>query len=392
MSSPDSSTSTETSESTLSKKRRERPAKSRAAQAMKDQAVEDNILEQEDAAVASGKTPLATETKMASSIPRAATSSSTTTSLSSAPSGFADVMSKPDPKQLTADIASMRHNQVKMDEKFDSLLAMVTALAARLPPHATEKDGVKDKDRDGVQSMTLSSSLSGVVAPVSLLQIRASQPLASVTVSQSTTSGEKRDLVDVLAAANALAAKTATIPVPEVRPLRAEKEGTVTLNTILSELDNKVKQYGSMVSFITSKYTWRLEGNRKAAAPLALIYDLMRKGDNAGAFLHLNKRLARIYFGDREDIWDYTPLLDSFETEEDLLSQPVRAELLSGVVRTRRLHQQADQFTGRADRGSSGGAFRQRGRGKRRGASTQATTQPRQVVGAAVQNKDPPRV
>ena len=396
MSATDSSTSMEASDTAQSKKKRERPAKSRAAQAMKDQAVEDNIKDQEEAAVATGKYVPDTDSKVAPSTMRASTSAASSVSMAS---GLAEATSKPDEKQLAAEVAEMRRNQAKMEAKFDSVMAMMTAIGARLPRTADMKDTIPEKERSGVQSMTISSSLSGVDAPVSIMQVGASQTMASPTTTQEarrmsdarSSVSEKRDLVDVLAAANLLAAKTPSIPVPEVRTLR-EKEGTVNLNTILSELDNKVKQYGSMVTFITSKYTWRLEGNRKAAAPLALVYDLMRKGDYAAAFLHLNKRLARIYFGDREDIWDYTPLLDSFETEEDLLSQPVRAELLSGVVRTRRLHQQADQFTGRVNRGGGGNTFRQRGRGRRRGAGGQATAQPGHAGGAAVPAKEPPRV
>jgi hypothetical protein len=161
----------EASDAAQSKKKRERTAKSRAAQAMKDQAVEDNIKDQEEAAVATGKYVPDVDSKVTSAATRASSSAASSVSMAS---GLAEATSKPDEKQLAADIADMRRNQLKMEAKFDSVMAMISALGARISG-TVEKDTMLEKEKSGVQSMTISSSLSGVVAPVSIMQVGASQ-------------------------------------------------------------------------------------------------------------------------------------------------------------------------------------------------------------------------
>ena len=73
----------------------------------------------------------------------------------------------------------------------------------------------------------------------------------------------------------------------------------------------------------------------------------MKHNDISGAFRHLNKRIAKVYFCDKEGVRENVSELDGCDADEDLLSQDTRTEIMSRIVRVHRLEQQADRLVQR---------------------------------------------
>ena len=419
------------------KKKRDRLAKKQAEQALRDQATAAESQAAADVAEdcdlqdsgLQGKVSEATSTATSSSASTAATSSSSssTSSLSMIPAsaGFPKIQEK-----SVTSVSENTHIHSRMDGLQTTLAILaraVESISARLPPAPAIRES-------GVGTSVTAPAMS--TAPA-ISDLKHSPPtvcpgqsnVSSQSQSSSYSYGQK-DLLDLLSTANdsaraidhsepvgrlsleshapqksphqpgvsrsdgfdlyaaATSSMVRSLPSSDTKMAPRGKDdpsqGTTTLLTIMGDIDKQYKAAYSLHTYVSTKHIWKYQRNRHEMEPLAIVYDQLRKGDYIGAFHTVNKRLARIFFSDDQDTWDVIPLLDVAESNDRLLSQSTTTDLLSGIVRNRRLAQQADHYTGRAtvpaqSRGRTRGP---RGRrGATRGTSSVQTRPPAAVSG-----------
>ena len=384
------------------KRRKERSAKKQASAALRDQQKAENLQTLVETTEDSEMDASATDSALVSgSVANLASTSSSSSSTSSAPCLPSN--------QGKSDLASNDRNAgVSMNQVLD----VVNRLALKMDELGTRIDA-QEKRRDADVKHSVSSTSSNTISvPGNASVNNVSMSIASGGRSTGDTklangdtkriagevvadaAPERPDIMEMIAAAAAKAQlDDAGAPATgsEKEVTNTKKEGKDLVSICLMDIDHKARAAGSLYTHVTSKYSWNWDSNRQEAVALAYIYDRLKKNDVTGAFRHLNKRIAKIFFCDCEELREPIPELDSCDADEALLSVDTRAEIMTRVVRIKRLEQQADRFTGRSPRVSRGASVSGRGsRGRGRGIrqtrpqgaqnqNTQPTVPPREV-------------
>lgn len=117
----------------------------------------------------------------------------------------------------------------------------------------------------------------------------------------------------------------------------------LSLATVLQELRDKAKEFGSLLAWVKSPdVVWRVQRNKHEVEALAEAFDALLRGDSQQAIDALARRIAKVGLADKYGRWGGVAILDP-ASKSEMFTQGLANDLLGVMMKSFKLEQQVDR-------------------------------------------------